>query len=294
MYGYNACKIYIIYYIYKNGCTINSKDRCRESGAHGVAKNLLFTQKYNVTPESSGTKVGVSTPHRKQVFLYHRETLTFPSSLSSLPLSFEERLPTPALVSFPRFSFGSIEKKNRKLISDTYADSRCGYSDWTEKKTAILNENEDAPCTWKEVGRRGRPVYHKIKGRLRRSNPLSIEILNAGDETDLGHGPEGWTTPLDNPVSFSLCHPLGAARPRFQGMEVRSALPHIDCGENYRAPASVLVLNLRALPIQHSAASLEKSEALAHVSAMTRVHHIRIKPARASYKQIFVYDLYNN
>jgi len=27
-----------------NGCTINSKDRCRESGAHGVAKNLLFTQ----------------------------------------------------------------------------------------------------------------------------------------------------------------------------------------------------------------------------------------------------------
>ncbi|KYM99847.1 hypothetical protein ALC62_09466 [Cyphomyrmex costatus] len=83
-----------------NGCTINSKDRCRESGAHGVAKNLLFTQKY-VTLESSRTKVDVSTPHRKQVFLYHRETLTFPSSLSSLPPSFEERPPTPALVSFP-------------------------------------------------------------------------------------------------------------------------------------------------------------------------------------------------
>ncbi|KYN36779.1 hypothetical protein ALC56_08570 [Trachymyrmex septentrionalis] len=71
-----------------NGCTINSKDCCR---------------KY--TSELSVTKVGVSTPHRKQVSLYHRETLTFPSSLSSLPLSFEERPPTPALVSFPRFIF---------------------------------------------------------------------------------------------------------------------------------------------------------------------------------------------
>ncbi|KYM99845.1 hypothetical protein ALC62_09464 [Cyphomyrmex costatus] len=98
----------------------------------------------------------------------------------------------------------------------------------------------------------------------------------AGDETDLGHGPEGWTMPLFLPI----CHPLGAARPRFQGMEVRSALPHIDCGENYRAPASVLVFNLRTLPIQHSGASLEKSEALVHVGAMTRVHHIRIKQER--------------
>ncbi|KYM77111.1 hypothetical protein ALC53_12406 [Atta colombica] len=92
-----------------------------------------------------------------------------------------------------------------------------------------------------------------------------------GDETDLGHGPEGWTMPL---VSFSLCHPLGAARPRFQGMEVRSALPHIDCGENYRAPASVLVLNLRTLSIQCSAASLEKSEALAHVGNNARSSYL--------------------
>lgn len=100
--------------------------------------------------------------------------------------------------------------------------------------------------------------------------------------------------PLDIPVSFSLCHPLGAARPRFQGMEVRSALPHIDCGENYRAPASVLVLNLRMLPIQRSAVSLEKSEALAHVGAMTRVHHIRIKQVRADItRKIFTHD-YNN
>lgn len=118
------------------------------------------------------------------------------------------------------------------------------------------------------VAARGR-VHHMVSTRAR-------------DETDLGYGPEGWTMPLpmwggtketgvltralagnlrfrqtssalgrtfigpplDIPVSFSLCHPLEVARPRFQGMEVRSALPHIDCGENYRAPASVLVLNL--------------------------------------------------
>lgn len=45
-----------------------------------------------------------------------------------------------------------------------------------------------------------------------------------------------------------LCHPLGVARPRFQGMEVRSASLHIDCGEKHRAPASVLVLDLRCCP----------------------------------------------
>lgn len=83
--------------------------------------------------------------------------------------------------------------------------------------------------------------------------------------------------PLDIPVSFSLCHPLGVARPRFQGMEVRSASPHIDCGANYRAPASVLILNLRTLPIQRFGASLEKSRALPHVGATTRVHHTRNK-----------------
>lgn len=48
-----------------------------------------------------------------------------------------------------------------------------------KKRTAILNEDENALSTWEEVGRRRRPVYHKIKGRLRRSKLPSIVILNA-------------------------------------------------------------------------------------------------------------------
>jgi len=90
-------------------------------------------------------------------------------------------------------------------------------------------------------------------------------------------------------LSLSLRHPLGVARPRFQGMEVRSALPHIDCGENYRAPASVLVLNLRTLSIQRSGASPEKSRALAHVSATTCVHHTRNKTSICNVKRKIFY-----
>lgn len=113
-----------------NGCTINSKDHCRESGAHGVAKtyylhkllyqnirsfllddilvilmkNILVRSTTSCRTLSSRTKPGVSTPRRKRAFLCHREKPTSLSSLSSLPPSFEERPPTPALVSFPHAS----------------------------------------------------------------------------------------------------------------------------------------------------------------------------------------------
>lgn len=56
-------------------------------------------------------------------------------------------------------------------------------------------------------------------------------------------GPPFVPLSLSTSHSLPLCHPLGAARPRFQGMEVRSASLHIDCGEKRRAPASVLVLD---------------------------------------------------
>ncbi|KYN36783.1 hypothetical protein ALC56_08574, partial [Trachymyrmex septentrionalis] len=180
-----------------------------------------------------------------------------------------------------------------RCVQDRPVRERCG----TQITGCVGNEEEDN-CERAEVGtarrkRRFEKQFAAGKDEEIASRSVlprawmaceSVQVAAAGDETDLGHGPEGWATPLI-PVFFSLCHPLGAARPRFQGMEVRSALPHIDCGENYRVPASVLVLNLRTLSIQRSAASLEKSEALPHVGATTRVHHIRIKPARTSYKQ---------
>lgn len=114
-----------------NGCTINSKDHCRESRAHGVAKiyylhkllyqnirsfllnDILVILVKNILVRSTTTVGGsvagdeapdLPTPRRKRAFPCRRERPTSLSSLSSPPPSFEGRPPTPALVSYPRAS----------------------------------------------------------------------------------------------------------------------------------------------------------------------------------------------
>ncbi|EFN71696.1 hypothetical protein EAG_14279 [Camponotus floridanus] len=72
----------------------------------------------------------------------------------------------------PEIIYDPFRNRSSEISMRGGAVGRLGYSERREK-TAILNEDED---THRHTKKRGRPVYHKIKGR---HDPPSIEILNA-------------------------------------------------------------------------------------------------------------------